>query len=177
MKSFINRWSKGFPIKMSAVGVIVLCFVIFLQVANAEEKPVNFISCRSGPVTILSASKELTVYSYDFKGIDQGTKGDMTFNNFTHRCMGLGLRKEGEVPLSKGYCKYMDPDGDFFIVGWDAPFGKNHPLPWNFLQGTGKWKGIKGGGTVITITRGKPIVEGTSQYCIEVTGKYELPPK
>jgi hypothetical protein len=143
--------------------------------ANAEEKPVNLISCRSGILKTLSASKELTIVSIDSKGIDRGTKGNMTFDNFTHRCMGISLIKGGEAErLTKGYCKYMDPDGDYFIVSWDGLIGKT-PLPWEFIHGTGKWKGIEGGGTVIPITRGKPIVKGTSQYCIEVTGTYELP--
>ena len=151
----------------------ILGLVMFFPVANAEEKSLNIISCRSGTVTMLSASAEVTVYSYDFKGIDQGAKGDKTWDNFTHRCMGITRIMGGET-LAKGYCKYMDPDGDFFMVAYDGLMG-DKPLPWEFIQGTGKWKGIKGGGTTIGITRGKPIVEGTYQGCIEITGKYELP--
>ena len=48
-------------------------------------------------------------------------------------------------------------------------------LPWTFMQGTGKWEGIKGGGIVYDITKGKPIEEGTYQWCIKVEGTYELP--
>jgi len=53
--------------------------------------------------------------------------------------------------------------------------GGAKPLPWEYIYGTGKWKGVKGGGTVKAITRGKPIAEGTFQMCIEVSGTYELP--
>ena len=177
MMTSANRWNKGFSITLSAMAVIALCFVTFLPVANAEEKPMNLISCRSGTVTMLSASKELTIYSYDIKGIDLGAKGDKTFENFTHRCVGVSaIKGGGGERLTKGYCKYMDPDGDFFIVSWDGPIGKE-PLPFDVIHGTGKWKGIKGSGTVIPITRGKPIAKGTFQMCIEVTGTYELPPK
>lgn len=162
------------------IRLIIICLlslILLLPVANAEEKPMNLISCRSGTVTMLSASKELTVYSYELKGIDLGAKGDKTFENFTHRCVGVSAIKGGTGErLTKGYCKYMDPDGDFFIVSWDGSIGKE-PLPFDVIQGTGKWKGIKGSGTVIPITRAKPIAKGTFQMCIEVTGTYELPPK
>lgn len=147
--------------------------VTFLPVANAEEKPVNLISCRSGTVTILSGTKELTVYSYEIKGIDRGSNGDKTFENFTHRCMGVTRIKGGDQ-WTTGYCKYMDPDGDFFILEYAGPGGAKG-VDWKYIQGTGKWKGIKGSGTARAITRGKPIVKGTFQYCAKITGTYELP--
>jgi hypothetical protein len=151
----------------------ILGLVIFIPVANAEEKPVNIISCRSGSATVLSGSPELTVYSYELKGINQVSEGDKTFENFTHQCMGVTRIKGGEL-WTTGYCKYMDPDGDFFIVSYDG-LGGAKPLPWEFIQGTGKWKGIKGSGTAQGITKGKPIVKGTFQFCTQITGAYELP--
>jgi hypothetical protein len=47
-------------------------------------------------------------------------------------------------------------------------------MPWDYIYGTGKWKGVKGGGTVKYVTNGKPIVEGNFQSCIEVSGTYEV---
>jgi len=44
-----------------------------------------------------------------------------------------------------------------------------------FLSGTGKWKGIKGEGRIKVITRGKPIIPGTSQVCYRHTRTFELP--
>jgi hypothetical protein len=158
------------------IRVIIICLLglaLLIPLANAEEKPLSFLSCRSGDITILSASKELTVLSFELKGIDQGIDGDTTFENFTHRCMGIQRIKGGEV-WSLGNCKYMDPDGDYFLVEWDGISG-GKPLPWEFVQGTGKWKGIKGSGTAQGITKGKPIVEGTFQFCSKILGTYELP--
>ena len=155
---------------------IFICFlglVLLIPLANAEEKPISLLSCRSGNVSILSASKELTVLSFEIKGIDQGIDGDTTFENFTHRCMGIQRIREGET-WSTGNCKYMDPDGDFWIVEFNGESG-GKKLPWTFIQGTGKWKGIKGGGTAQNYTRGKPIAEGTFQMCTKIEGKYELP--
>jgi len=158
------------------VRLIIICLLILTLLApmvNAEEKPINIISCRSGTVTMLTASKELVVLGYELKGIDQDLNEDKIFENYTHMCMGTSRVLGGER-LDKGYCKYMAPDGDFFIVSYDGLMGKE-PTPWEYIHGTGKWKGIKGGGTVKGITKGKPIVEGTFQSCIEVTGKYEVP--
>ena len=73
------------------------------------------------------------------------------------------------------YSKFMDPDGDFVItetITSGAP-GETEGN-FKFLQGTGKWKGIKGSGKVRTITRGKPITPGTSQGCGRWTGTFEL---
>lgn len=157
--------------------IIIVCLLglgLLAPMANAEEKPINIVSCRSGTTTMLTASKELIVYGYELKGIDQDLKADKIFENYTHQCVGSTRILAGEM-LTKGYCKYMAPDGDIFIVSYDGIMGKEKPLPWEYIGGTGKWKGVNGGGTVKAITSGKPIAEGTFQYCIEVSGTYNLP--
>ena len=158
-------------IRLIATCLVVM--VLLIPAAHAEEKSLSVISCRSGTTSMLSASKELTVLSYDFKGINIGSDGDKAFENLTHRCIGVSRIGGGEYTTT-GFCKYMDPDGDFFIVAYDGPGGPN-PTPWNFAQGTGKWNGVKGTGTSQVITQGKPIVEGTFQFCAKITGTYELP--
>ena len=158
------------------IRLIIICLlgsILLAPMANAEEKPIDILSCRSATTTMLTASKELVIFAYDLKGIDQDLNADKTFENYTHNCLGT-IRILGGEMLSKGYCKYMGPDGDFFIVSYDGPSGAK-PLPWEYIYGTGKLKGVRGGGTAIQITRGKPIAEGTSQSCMKITGTYELP--
>jgi hypothetical protein len=72
------------------------------------------------------------------------------------------------------YSKFMDPDGDFVIVESTLTPGETESNV-KFLQGTGKWKGIKGSGKGKVITRGKPITPGTVQQCTRWTGTFELP--
>jgi hypothetical protein len=155
--------------------IILLCLALFIPVANAEEKPMNILSCRSGTTTMLTASKELVLFAFELKGIDQDLNEDKVHENYTHMCVGT-IRIMGGEQISTGYCKYMAPDGDFFIVSFDGLSG-GKPLPWEYFYGTGKWKGVKGGGTARTITTGKPIAEGTFQSCMEISGTYELPQK
>jgi len=67
----------------------------------------------------------------------------------------------------------MDPDGDFVILETTRTPGETEGNV-KFLQGTGKWKGIKGSGKVRAITSGKPIMPGTLQGCGRWTGTFEL---
>ncbi len=73
-----------------------------------------------------------------------------------------------------GYHKLMDPDGDFVILETTRTPGETEGNC-KFLQGIGKWKGIKGSGKVRAITLGKPITPGTDQGCGRWTGTFELP--
>ena len=73
-----------------------------------------------------------------------------------------------------GYHKFTDPDGDFVIVETATVPGETESNV-RFLQGTGKWKGIKGSGKVRAITLDKPIKPGTNQGCGRWTGTFELP--
>jgi hypothetical protein len=72
------------------------------------------------------------------------------------------------------YNKFIDLDGDFVILETTVASGQTEGN-FKFLQGTGKWKGIKGSGKVKATIRGKPITPGTVQGCNRWTGTFELP--
>ena len=77
---------------------------------------------------------------------------------------------------SLSYSKLMDPDGDFVIMETITSGARGETEgSFKFLQGTGKWKGIKGSGKVRAITSGKPIMPSTGQGCGRYTGTFELP--
>jgi hypothetical protein len=64
----------------------------------------------------------------------------------------------------RGYYFILEASGDAAIEGGT----------WNFLSGTGKWKGATGklrGGVVL---RGKPLAVETEQYWCRVIGTLEL---
>jgi hypothetical protein len=81
------------------------------------------------------------------------------------------MKKFGDEITQRGFCKYMYSNGDINVLEWD---GSANDGKWQFLLGTGKWEGIKGSGTWKVIQRVKPIVEGTGQNCMTITGAYEL---
>jgi hypothetical protein len=138
--------------------------------ARAAES-YDITNCGASTVTVISASEGLTVLNIDAKGIARSNPEKKAFDNATYHC-GVALRIMGAEWGGAGYCKFMDPDGDF-IVGEQIPGGPTGGS-WKFLLGTGKWKGITGGGRYMPLTSGKPIVSGTGQACSRATGTYEL---
>ena len=81
------------------------------------------------------------------------------------------LKVEGGKLTGSFYSKYMDPSGDFLVVEV-SQVGMERD--WKYLYGTGKWKGVTGGGKAFPFTKGKPITAGTMQSCIKITGTFEL---
>jgi hypothetical protein len=148
----------------------VLAF-LFLSVnfAYAEES-YDMTSCWSGDYTMLSSSKELVIYSFDLKGVSRGNDGNMAFDNWSFEIIGTSVIKSGKYS-SHYYGKYLSPEGDF-IIGEGNRNGAEGT--WKFIYGTGKYKGITGGGTNKNINI-KPIKKGTTQGCSIAVGKFKLP--
>jgi hypothetical protein len=72
-----------------------------------------------------------------------------------------------------GACQYTGPDGQTFIGEYAV--GPDKPPTWTFIGGTGKWKGISGGGAYKTTVMGKPFADGSGTICLSHQGKYTLP--
>jgi hypothetical protein len=58
---------------------------------------------------------------------------------------------------------------------WEGVGDSESGASWKCLYGTGKWKGVKGKAKAKRITRAKPIVQGTEQFCEQHVGWIELP--
>jgi hypothetical protein len=142
--------------------------------ANAAES-YDLTNCGASTVTTVSATEELVVTSIKTKGIvARSNSANKAFDNATFQCANI-VKVAGAERSGLGYCKFMSPDGDYFVgenVHDSTGGGK-----WKFLLGTGKWKGITGGGEFLPLTSGKPIVAGTGQGCASATGTYELSSK
>ena len=75
---------------LSAAAAIVLGLVMFIPVAQAEQ-PFDITDCGSGTITMVSTSKELTVFSFDLKGISRSNHENKVFDNTTFHCVGVML--------------------------------------------------------------------------------------
>lgn len=160
-------------IKRCGRGVATLFGVLlFIPVAQAEQ-PFDCTQCVSSTHTILSATEELTVRSADAKGIIMSNLENKVFDNMTTHCLNSYKVMAGQMS-GLSYSKFMDPAGDFVILEVTISPGETE-FNFKFLQGTGKWKGIKGSGKVRAITSGKPITPGTNQVCNRWAGTFELP--
>ena len=163
--SISNKWK-------TSVVAFVLSMSLIIPVAQAEQQ-YDITDCGSMTFTVNSESDELTILTFDFKGIARSNSENKIFDNCTVFYVGVGRNMAGKQG-AYGYSKYMDPDGDFVVMESIREGEETHC---KFLQGTGKWKGIKGEGKVRRIAIGKPISPGTSQYCTRHIGTFELPKK
>lgn len=159
--------------RLRMVIVIVLGFVIFAPFAQAEQ-PFDITMCGSTTRTvIILESEELTIGTFEGKGIARSNLENKVFDNCSYHLLGVARYMMKEATMY-GYTKFMDADGDLIVQenfrALGAPGGT-----WKILYGTGKWKGIKGSGKSKTIARAREITPGTLQSCIRMTGTFELP--
>ncbi len=166
IKRFKNKQVKTV---LSAAVAIVLGLAIFIPVVQAET-PYDLTNCYYGTFTTLYKSKELTIVSLDMNGIARSNHENKVFDNCSFHSVQVKQFMAGKIKRY-GHTKFMDPDGDYFIV--EISGGKNATV--KFLYGTGKWKGITGSGKFEKIARGKAMEPGTYQGCVRNTGTFELP--
>jgi hypothetical protein len=94
----------------------------------------------------------------------------------TVHCAGVQLGV-GENRKGYGLCTLKDVDGDVIIV--EGPYeGMMSAMTKTFIEGTGKWRGIKGSFESRLLVRNRPnqgAMPGTYQACRNEKGTFELP--
>jgi len=141
------------------LGIIgIFTFILFIIAAQAEQR-FDCLLCNNSTMTTIVESGELIIMSYESRGIVLDNSEGKFFDNDTVH--GAGLMKIDKGKLT----------GSFYVL--EGSFA-GPEIDWKFIYGTGKFKGITGGGKSIRITKGKPVSPGTSQGCMKVTGTYEL---
>ena len=166
-----NRKGIRFAAALICVTAIFGGLPMLNSIACAEQ-PIDITYCLSLTATVVSQNEEMTVTSFDFKGIARSNLPDKAFDNLSFHGVGVGRTVAGKTH-NYGYIKFMSPDGDYVVTENLRNLG-DADADWKFLQGTGKWKGIQGGGRLQSAARGRPILKDTVQGCIRMTGKYEL---
>jgi len=152
-----------------AVTALILGLITFIPEVPGQQ-PMDMISCGDTKISPIVSGQELTIMGMEGKGINIDNLASKTFDNMTYHSVGV-FKIEGGKMTGTFYSKYMDPSGDFVVVEI-SQVGMERD--WKYLYGTGKWKGITGGGKAIPFTKGKPISPGTLQGCTKITGTYEL---
>jgi hypothetical protein len=166
---------KGF-IRLAVVFGMSVLFIIGLGSLNpawCAEQVYDVTPCVSMDIKPLVQSKEMTIVSFEAKGIMRSNIENKVFDNFTVHTQGVML-VEGQNTSVYCYMKYLAPDGDFVIFRYTQNPGEKEATT-TLLAGTGKWKGIQGGGKAVLITQGKPVAPGTIQFCNTHKGKFTLP--
>jgi hypothetical protein len=152
-----------------AVTALLLSLITFIPEVPGQQ-PMDMMSCGDATVTTIVAGQDLTIMGIEGKGINLDNLASKAFDNMTYHTVGTYKIESGKF-TGLLYSKYMDPSGDYLVVEVSQV---GIERDWKYLYGTGKWKGIIGGGKAIPFTKCKPISPGTMQSCIKITGAYEL---
>ncbi len=165
---------------MHKLATIIVIAVLCGSPVAAEE--VNHYIARSADMAIVEMSETVRLFTFDDKGLIIGQIDKSAFHGMNSRCNGIlmGLKDNvlqqantAMVTSANGYCKYLDKDGDAVYLEWHLE--SDTQRHWEFVLGTGKWKGIKGGGKYTVGLGNKTQVKGTFQNIVHVMGTYELP--
>ena len=160
------------PNRAVAAGLATFALASFSMTASPSEVQYNSEWCGHSKTSVLVSSPELTVYTQETWGITPSEFKSDPFRLLTVRCLSFGKIVNGKRS-AEGSCSFADPDGDTFTGLWASATGQ--PNTWNFVVGTGKWKGIQGEGTWRAEMAKKPFADGTTAYCLVHSGKYTLP--
>lgn len=139
--------------------------------AWAAEVSYNFVVCGHSKVTLLEAGPDLTAMGFENWGI-VASSTSKDWENATTRCVGY-LRIMAGKQVGKGVCKWVMAGGDAAVGEFEYPPSGEPFFTW--LTGSGKLKGIQGGGAFKQVSNARPVEPGTSQSCRQDWGKYTLP--
>jgi hypothetical protein len=165
--------------KKGVIGfAITLCICVVIgssapTLAQSAEQTYDVDACVSMDLSPLVSSQEITILDFDAKGIMRSNTESKVFDNCTVHSKGVGMW-EGEKFSVYSYMKYLDPDGDYVIFRYTQNPGEKAATT-TILAGTGKYKGITGGGKAVRIAGGKPVVQGTTQFCNNHKGTFTVP--
>jgi hypothetical protein len=151
--------------------VTVLALSAFAPMSQAAEAAYDFSVCTHSRTTLIEGSPDLVAFGLESWGV-VSTSTTKEWENATTRCAGY-IRVMAGKQVGRGVCKWIQATGDTATGEWEYP-AAGEPS-WRWLVGTGKLKGITGGGTFKALTSAKPAELGTSQGCRRDWGNYTLP--
>lgn len=151
--------------------LIVLIVAAMAQPAIAAEVSYDFTACTSGRRIAVEANADIVSFGIETWGVVASSTTAFWEKASTH-CVGY-IRVAGGKPIGKGTCKWTESGGDTAVGEWEYPTSGDPS--WTWLSGTGKLKGISGGGTFRELFSAKPTDPAVSGGCRRDWGKYSLP--
>ena len=155
----------------SALAALALLFVAVP--ASSAEQTVDFTACLTSTFEFISSADGINAFRVENRGITMSNHENKVFHNAVYQFVGVGYGPAG-APMGFGYAKLTDPDGNVAILELSGP---PSDLSFKFLQGTGPWKGIAGGGKAArTASTGVRMsgTSGASEGCLRLTGSLDI---
>lgn len=151
--------------------IVALTMAALASAALGGEVPYDFVACTHGKGLPLEGNADIVGYGVESWGV-VASSTTKEWEQATTYCVGY-VRVMAGKPVGKGLCKWQFASGDSGVGEFEYAPGGQRTFTW--LTGTGKLKGVSGGGTFETVFNGKPIQAGTSQGCRRDWGKMVLP--
>jgi hypothetical protein len=151
-----------------------LALVALIAIAGsaiAAEAAYDFVACTHGKRTALEETGDFAAYAVEGWGVVASSTTKDWENASTH-CVGY-LRVTAGKPLGRGVCKWVQNSGDTAVGEFE--YSATAEPKWTWLTGTGRLKGISGGGTFKEVFNAKTVDPGTGQGCRRDWGKFMLP--
>ncbi|HVL55987.1 MAG TPA: hypothetical protein VM491_05755 [Burkholderiaceae bacterium] len=162
---------------MSASRVLILATAVLPLATLASPPPLpkegkyDMTLCWGGTSHAVSATPNDHFGTYALTGPVRSNAETRLFDQASFDCVGTWAVR-ASAHQHAGYCLVVDRDGDkaFFR---DVRDGDGYTAA--FLGGTGKYRGIAGGGTTERIGAYPPARAGSIQGCARSSGNYKLP--
>lgn len=131
-------------ITWTVCGVLIAGALALSPLAQAAEGSGSVTYVTTWTQTMKQPGGRALQYAH-LKGVILTDKADGPFHLSAQDCSGsVAIGADGKVEDSAGSCTAVDKDGDIWWLSYhDGP--QEHT--WAIIGGTGKYKGIKGGGT------------------------------
>jgi len=157
--------------KWKIVIIVFFAMTMFGSMVQAQHtfEAMGSSSCK---VLALSEGKALTIYSLTGTGPAWSATRTKVFNDMKWEFVATITILGGETK-GVGYYKFIDPDGDYFILEANGA-AITEGGTWRFLYGTGKWIGATGELRGRTTLRGRPLSVATENYWCRISGTLEL---
>ena len=137
----------------------------------AKKSKYDVTLCWGGELHVVPHAKGYMAGTYRLTGATRSNGGGGLFDKDSFECIGVFHYLDKE-PGHIGFCQFVDKDGDK-VFGKDV---RNKAVyTFEFVSGTGKYQGIKGGGKTERIGAYPSARKGTAQGCARTTGSYTLP--
>lgn len=137
----------------------------------AKKAKYDATLCWGGSLHLVPHAKGYMAGTYQLTGTTQSNGAGGVFDKDSFECIGVFHYLDNESGHT-GFCQFVDKDGDK-VFGKDVRNKAGYTLV--FVSGTGKYQGIKGGGTTERIGAYPSARKGTVQGCARTTGSYTLP--
>jgi hypothetical protein len=148
-----------------------LAIALAAMVAGAAEVDYDFTVCTTARRIPLEANADIVAFGVENWGVVVSSTTPLFEKASTH-CVGY-LRTMGGKPVGRGSCKWALVGGDTGLGEWEYP--PDGAPKWAWVSGTGKLKGISGGGTFKEVFSAPAVDTGWSQGCRRDWGKVDMP--